>query len=99
MSILIQNADMPENCGECLFGFIGVCSKLTECQLEDEWVDEESRPDWCPLINVPPHGRLIDADALIESMSAWDWQELYLPTHFKDLVDDAPTVIEAEGRE
>lgn len=23
-----------------------------------------SRPEWCPLIEVPAHGRLIDADAL-----------------------------------
>jgi hypothetical protein len=22
----------------------------------------EGRPDWCPLIKIPPHGRLIDAD-------------------------------------
>lgn len=25
----------------------------------------EGRPDWCPLIKIPPHGRLIDADAHI----------------------------------
>lgn len=29
----------------------------------------EGRPDWCPLIEVPtPHGRLIDADALIADL-------------------------------
>ena len=22
------------------------------------------RPDWCPLVEIPEHGRLIDADAL-----------------------------------
>lgn len=37
--------------------------------------------------------RLIDADALIKEMERWDWQELYLPIHFKELlIDDAPTI-------
>ena len=26
----------------------------------------ESFPAWCPLVEVPPHGRLIDADALLK---------------------------------
>ena len=37
--------------------------------------------------------RLIDADALIERMkNTWDMQELYLPVHFADFVEDQPTV-------
>lgn len=37
--------------------------------------------------------KLIDADALIEAMQGWDWQELYLPIHFKELIiDEAPTI-------
>jgi hypothetical protein len=27
---------------------------------------EGYRPDWCPLIELPPHGRMIDADKLKE---------------------------------
>lgn len=35
---------------------------------------------------------LIDRDELYKALSAWDWQELYLPVHFKELVDDIPTI-------
>lgn len=37
--------------------------------------------------------RLIDADALIKHMeSTFDMQDLYLPVHFKDLIDEQPTI-------
>ena len=37
--------------------------------------------------------RLIDADALIKHMeSNFDMQDLYLPVHFKDLIDEQPTI-------
>ena len=37
--------------------------------------------------------RLIDADALIKELEKLDWQELYLPIHFKEwLIDEAPTI-------
>lgn len=48
-------------------------------------------PDWCPLVEIPtPHGRLIDADAL---------QPLYVELFGKtvDMIQYAPTAIEAEG--
>lgn len=37
--------------------------------------------------------RYIDADALIMEMQKWDWQDLYLPIHFKELlIDEAPSI-------
>ena len=37
--------------------------------------------------------RWIDADALIAELQKWDWQDAYLPIHFKELlVDDAPSI-------
>lgn len=51
-------------------------------------------------VPVPPHGRLIDADALRK-----DWLEngeneyIYDTNAFLDSLDDAPTIIEAEGGE
>ena len=36
--------------------------------------------------------RLIDADALKKELHTWDMQDLYLPVHFEDMIDDAPTV-------
>ena len=38
--------------------------------------------------------RLIDADSLIERMkNTWDMQDLYLPVHFEDFVEDEPTAV------
>ena len=56
-------------------------------------------PDWCPLIELPPHGRLGDLDKLmtefmdsdLDHLQRDDWREVI------QIVADAPTVIEAEG--
>ena len=68
----------------------------------------EGRPDWCPLIEVPtPHGRLGDLDALWDRMYKYsDNEGAKMPFGDNDfmihkdsaceLIDDAPTVIEAE---
>lgn len=70
----------------------------------------EGRPDWCPLVEVPaPHGRLIDADALINELASEhvggleaikkytgaDTWTSGLHTAWRT-IDDADTVIEAE---
>ena len=34
---------------------------------------------------------LISRQAAIDAMSAWDWQELYLPIHFKQLLEELPS--------
>lgn len=43
-------------------------------------------------IQVPPHGRLIDADAISDELGASD-RDFYV----QDWLDGAPTVIQAEG--
>ena len=73
----------------------------------------EGRPDWCPLIEVPtPHGRLIDADKLINELASEhvggleaikkytnaDTWTAGLHTAWRT-IDDADTVIEAEETE
>ena len=71
MSILIRGMEMPTSCAEC------PCCRhdnwngetAHQCNVsfitfgaEDEnWI-YNTRPNWCPLIELPPHGRLIDAD-------------------------------------
>ena len=68
-------------------------------------------PDWCPLIELPPHGRLGDLDAIYEEISngnkAYNGIEGY-DGEYPNIanVDDcleaikyADTVIEAEGSE
>lgn len=63
MSILIQGIDMPKNCAECKMWSI--------CECLNDFEDFESicyavedgdlvRDKNCPLIELPPHGDLVD---------------------------------------
>ena len=53
------------------------------------------KPSDCPLIEIPPHGRLIDADELKTKHHRTD--DCY-ETEYVEMedIDNAPTVIEAE---
>ena len=107
MSVILKNMNMPENCGKCfLAGMCGVHSV-------EEWPDLESimyndvigvdgvRDPDCPLVPVPPHGRLIDADALMKSdrmvgkLMMFGGEYVYTQSE----IDRAQTVIPAEEGE
>ena len=56
-------------------------------------------PDWCSLVELPPHGRLIDADKL-KSRLVLDNDSSELQRISADIlkwIDIQETVIEAEG--
>lgn len=69
----------------------------------------ESRPVWCPLRPLPKrHGRLIDGDAMREKMyhdafetdskmQRWDSGCWIRYKMFENNIDDAETIVEAEG--
>lgn len=71
MSILIKGMEMPENCFDCAWS-CKIDPKTLLCRISGEYFDKtlsnliDGRDKNCPLIEVPPHGRLIDADALIK---------------------------------
>lgn len=101
MSILIQGMDMPKNCAECKMWSI--------CECLNDFEDFESicyavedgdlvRDKNCPLIELPPHGRLIDGDKFYKVMcSKW---VLSLGEAYKRLDEFLENpVIEAEGSE
>ena len=105
MSILIKGMDMPTNCEKCPFLDYeeGYCL-ASGFKDKSGWYEftlcpggaKGGRPDDCPLVPVPPHGRLIDADAL-----PWENQGFMLtdPDEWGLKVWDiehAPTIIEAE---
>lgn len=88
MSVYIKDLEAPKSCGDCPFWHhcdCGVSIEVMVCQYD-------KRPDDCPLVPVPDHGRLIDADALMGD----------LPVEYPSIVyaiDDAPTIIPAEEAE
>lgn len=97
-SVLIKGMEMPENCFECPCcrhdSVDGI--KAEQCNLTLDVFDANyferwnSRAQNCPLIELPPHGRLIDADAIQDYNVETFGQRLLI-------IDTAPTVIEAEG--
>jgi len=66
MSILIKGMEMPTSCGYCPLKYRTM--EGDECMFNARSTEYQKRPDDCPLILVPPHGRLIDADALRQSI-------------------------------
>lgn len=88
--IYIPNQKMPDCCDTCFY---------TECQ---RFFTSKGRPEDCPIGFVPAHGRLGDLDELKERVT----RRLYASNHGSmaeayfaaliDLLDTAPTIIEAE---
>lgn len=97
MSVLI-NMEMPEHCGYCRFRYDGICHALQKTQYSMEE---------CPLVPVPPHGRSIDADALITTFCEWGTRlergrKLVITMSeakqaIVDIIDSAPAIIPPSG--
>ena len=69
MSILIKGMEMPESCHKCEFIDILPTCPCRKMEDGDFWYNVSLAVDVhkdCPLVPVPPHGRLTDADALEE---------------------------------
>ena len=79
------NLEMPKDCPMCPFAYYDVFNTFMGCDItrgkrwavknDKDYAESSTRPDWCPLIEVPephdleahePHGWLILADELIE---------------------------------
>lgn len=110
MSILIRGMEMCERCNDqdghwsCpLFGSVypyGFFCKATLKEVDDPF----SRQPWCPLIPVPPHGDLIDRDALKYkkiTINYDEWDDCFDDglLFVMEQIDNAPTIIEAEKEE
>ena len=104
MGIYLPNMEMPKNCGECPFIFtswgIEYYCHLAESSTSAEYVGREKMTN-CPLIELPPHGRLIDIKSVEYGKFTTvgnDYQRWWNGA-LESVIDNAPTVIEAEGSE
>ena len=99
--VYIKGMEMPKTCEDCnLESFCDlwvVARRMCDC--EDHKGATIRHPD-CPLIEVPDHGRLIDADALIQEIEKWDDVVTgYIKQRNRDMViilKDQEAVIPAE---
>lgn len=66
MSVLIEGMEMPNTCEDC--NLESFCGLWIDARRMVEWTPENHgnpiRHPECPLVPIPEHGRLIDADAL-----------------------------------
>lgn len=93
MSILVKGMEMPKSCFECVckhkFFSDMRCYEFPDFEFDgtEKFPHLEDRSLYCPIVHVPPHGRLIDADELLTVINQFDYY---------DNVKDAPTIIEAD---
>ena len=102
MGVYIPDMKLPSSCLAC-----DIPVRVQPCPVDHDNVSnyKSSRHPACPLIHVPPHGRLIDADALYSHIKdeqrkcndPYDgWSECQVALGF---VNSAPTIIPAEEDE
>ena len=112
MSVLVKGMEMPKRCEDCPLCHYMEAGTITACGCKATMmirpVGEQFRPCWCPLIEIPPHGSLIDMDDFLQECSelesyrtAMKLCEVIEAEPCNDLAkpNNDPTVIEAEGRE
>lgn len=98
MSVLIKGMKMPKDCTECRFAVDGWCYAYGRPNIEA--LANYERTNFCPLVPVPKHGRLIDADVALRSEQPSNCSdELWAETTLARCINNAPTIIEAEGEE
>ena len=110
MSVYIPGMEMPKSCRDCGIEQEGFWCGALEGYQNTRCFTNERRED-CPLFPVPPHGDLIDRDALMKMCGmATDCYDCPNGEHgwckrsqdaanICEAIEDAPTIIPAEGGE
>lgn len=98
MSILIKGMKLPESCAECTIQDVTACGTDYKWLYDHQTYYDAVRPD-CPLVELPPHGRLIDADELEKKIKMLNAHYSYREVVEYADIHNAPTIIEAEGQE
>lgn len=115
MSILIKGMEMPTSCFYCPMR-LKVDPDNIKCLATGDVFEEtftatiEMRNGGkCPLVPIPPHGRLIDADALVDKHFGKEFLAKVMTADEDDLgtalvniplvINNAPTILPAEEGE
>lgn len=107
MGVYIKGLEMPTSCYECPMGDSVRCALMPGVpawwEEYDQCVKEKRLHSFCPLVPVQEHGRLIDADALMELYADADEMPLgkmKVPIAIiRQNIVDMPTIIPAEEGE
>lgn len=109
MGVYIRGMEMPKNCIKCKLCVSYKCVLTGEIRWSDEFDYDSKRFEDCPLVPVPPHGRLIDADALItkdnkdyeaalDATTTVATKSMIMRIHeqMQSVISETPTIIPAE---
>lgn len=106
MSILIKGMEMPESCWRCCLSQLYEKPRdMLVCKITHEEVLRHKIDGNCPLVPVPPHGRLGDLDDLEQMFvdidnapySGFDGEEsFYSAEDAAQIIRLTPTVIPAD---
>ena len=108
MSILIKGMEMPQSCAECPLlescseceGYHNRCMPLGVengyTDYPDDLTPTDRRRDDCPIVPVPKHGDLIDAQEEMRLMQSCDYDTYDDYNRAFDMLDNAPIIIPAE---
>lgn len=101
MSVLIKGMEMPKSCYDCEIRIKCGCKVANDSGWLNNKID-----DHCPFafVEVPKHGRLIDADEAIGEIVNGEYIAMVdkygnnwmMPGKAIEIIANAPTIIEAE---
>lgn len=102
--VYIKGMEMPKNCHNCPLCLMRCCCANGEELTEKQTRPNAERPQFCPLIPVHDHGRLVEADAVVEQIDEWIDAVGYATvgkgmSYYGELlgcIEDAPTIIPAD---
>lgn len=108
MSVLIRGMEMPTRCGEC--SIVQKTKSAYRCPLASKAkgfscvtnFGSIEIPEYCPLVEIPAHGRLIDADAMIYDIRKQNPPTEYIRNRNSNMIyylQRQKTVIKAEDGE
>lgn len=93
--IIIRGMEMPEHgCSHCFLRDGNYCSRMDKDESVVEYARKSERHPDCPLVEFPPHGRLIDQDAILREVIRGDYPNQWIDKNeLLRLFRNAPTVI------
>ena len=97
MAVLVEGMEIPKGCGFCPLRH--EARDGDECYLGASLTEYQKRPDNCPLVPVPEHGRVIDADEFLKRAIGTKCFRGDYALMLEELVGESTTIIPAENGE
>ena len=98
----IPKIEMPQNCSFCPCARMNISRNGIKCSAVDFYAEnlmpQKGRMECCPLVEVKPHGDLIDKGVLKISLLGEEYGTNF-PTVFNQIikvVNSVPVVVESE---